>query len=279
MTKHKKENADNIPQKQNDNSGQNRKSGILFGLLAFLTALIVIVSVAWGVFYLIIHNNVNGLADKNRKSISKIPILRMALPKPPEGYDPYDPKNLNEKELLNYYNQLRKENKELTDKLSESNKTVKELEGLKSELEGYKSEIERIKAENETIKENVKLEKASLEEYKKKVDEIVASGDKEGFKEFFAKVNKDTAAKVYEEILKEQQANEEEKKFAQIYEKMDASDAAKIFEELGSSGIDLVVRTLLNMKKEVAAEVLAQMDKEFAAKVTEKLSKEFGITF
>jgi len=57
-----------------------------------LITLIVIVSVVGGVFFIVIKNNVNGLAEKYRNNLKNIPVLRMALPPPPADYDPLDPK-------------------------------------------------------------------------------------------------------------------------------------------------------------------------------------------
>jgi|LSQX01.2.fsa_nt_gb flagellar motility protein MotE (MotC chaperone) len=267
----KKKEKDNIsPMAQGSEPKQKKNRGILFGVLALLSAMAVMAVVVGGAFYIIIKNNVKGLAEEYRNDIKRIPILSLALPPEPEEYDPLAPKNLSEEELLDNYNVFRKEREELSKELEKTNKRVKELEGYKSESEGLKAENERIKAESEA-------EKEKLEEEKKKIDELVAYGDKEGFKEFFASVNKDTAEKIYQEILREKIAEEGAKSFAQIYEKMDPAAAAKIFEELGTQKIDLVVNALKNMKKEVAAEILASMDESFAAKVSDKLSKEFGI--
>jgi len=75
-----------------------------------------------GVFFIVIKNNVNGLAEKYRNNLKNIPVLRMALPPPPADYDPLDPKNLKLDELIEKYNQFRKENGELAKKLEETEK-------------------------------------------------------------------------------------------------------------------------------------------------------------
>jgi len=104
------------------------KNGFLFGLLVLLITLIVIVSVVGGVFFIVIKNNVNGLAEKYRNNLKNIPVLRMALPPPPADYDPLDPKNLKLDELIEKYNQFRKENGELAKKLEETEKALNELQ-------------------------------------------------------------------------------------------------------------------------------------------------------
>ena len=48
----------------------------------------------------------------------KIPILRR-VSKAPEDYDPYDPKNLTDKELVEFYEEFRKRNAELTKEIEE----------------------------------------------------------------------------------------------------------------------------------------------------------------
>lgn len=266
------------PQQPNMKKGNEKKrffekffeNKLAYGLTAFILALGIIALVLGSTFYLVIKNNVNGMGEKYRKEIQGIPVLNRALPK---AADPDDPKYLNQDQLVEKYNQLRKDNEEL-------NKKLKEASTENAELQLYKNSEDRVKAESEAAKKELEAQGAQLEtkrkeiaDERKKLDEMIATGDKAAFKEFYEKVDKETAQRVYASIMTEQKATEDAKKFAQLYENMDAAAAAKIFEEMGTTKIDLTVDILKNMKKESTAEVLAAMTPSFASKVTDKLSK------
>lgn len=253
-----------------DNKANSKKDQIVYGLLALLTAMIIICAVIGGAFYIFIRNNVYGWAEKYRENIQTIPVLRLALPKPG---DPEDPRYLSEDELIKKYNDLR----------SKRDQLVKELELAKNdimELQKYKDDWDKLKAENEKAIVDIENQKQELEAYRKeaeedktKVDELIARGDKEGFKQFFERVNKETASQLYSELIKEQKASEEAKSFAKLYEKMEPASAAKILERMGEGKMDLIVEILNNMKKDACAQVLAAMDPTFASKATVKLSE------
>ncbi|NLP13545.1 MAG: DUF615 domain-containing protein [Clostridium sp.] len=247
-----------------------KKNSFLFGLIILLISLVVIAGVIVGVFWIIIRSNANGFADKYRNQINGMPVLRHALPAPPEDYDPLAPENMGSKELVAKYKEFRRKNAQLS---SELENTKKELDEFKKIQVG----VEEIMAENEKLKKDMEAESTRLEEEISKMQEVLAKGDKEGFREFFEKMDKNTAQSLYANILEEQKADEQAKQFAQIYEKMDAGAAAAIFEELGSSQIELVAKVLKSMKKDAAAQIIAEMDEKFAAQVTDILSKKYGL--
>ncbi len=243
---------------------------MLFGLLAFLTAAIIMIVILGGVFYIIINKNINGLADRYRREIQSIPLLKMALP---ALADPEDPKYLSEKELRIKYQELRVMRDGLLEK-------IKEIEEENTELQKYKDEYEKILAENEQVKNDVEEQRLKIEQElkkvgdeKRKIDELIVKNDKTGFKEYFQNVNEETAKELYAQIIKEQKADENSKKFAQIYENMDPADAARILEEIGNSKLEIVVDVFKNMKKEASSEILAAMSTGFASKVSEELKE------
>jgi len=258
------------PNPQGSDNQQGKKGGILFGLLAFFTAVIVMAGILGGAFYMIIHNNVNGLADRYRKNIQSIPVLKLALPNPA---DPFDPKLFAPEELKSKYQELRAIRDDLTQKLNDANRKISELQKYKDELDRIKAENEKLKADAQAQKDQLDAERKKLEADTKKVNEMIASGDKTGFKEYFEKVDKETAAKVYQQIMQEQKAREDTKKFVQLYEGMDAAAAAAIFEQMGNSKMDTIVEILKNMKKDSSAQIIASMTPAFAATVTDRLSK------
>lgn len=269
MAKKTNKSIKNVNKELNDINGKN-KSSFLFGLFALLTALAIIIVVIVGVLTLIIKNNFNGIAENKRKEISKIPILRKALPEEPEDYDPYDPINLTEKELLEKYDEYRSRNSEFLKEIEGLEKTISEFKNIDDEYKALENKYEKLKEENEN-------EKKLINEKEFIADNLLASGNIQEFKEYFAMINPENAQKIYEELIIEEIIDQEAMEFARIYQGMDAGAAAKIFEELGDAKIDLVVYTLKNMNNKNASTILEEMNESYAAKVTQKLSEEFGI--
>jgi Uncharacterized conserved protein len=252
------------------NNEEKKGKGVLFTLIAFLTAILIIAIIFGGAFYIVIHNNINGMADKYRKSIQSIPVIKHALPTVP---DPLDTQYMTSDEIKNKYEEYKAKVDELTKLLDESQKK-------QDEFKKYKDEYDAYKAQNDKIAEDLKTRQAALDEkelklndLKKKIDELIANGDKEGLKQYFETIDPEIAKQIYTEVVKEQQVSAEAIKFAQIYQAMDASAAAQIFEKLGSSKLELIAETLKTMKKETSAEIMAAMTPEFASKVTVKLKE------
>lgn len=259
------------PGKQSSRIKSKAKEGITV-LLAIFGVIICIAVVVGGIFYFFISRDINGFAQKNRNTISHIPIFKMALPKP---VDPDDPKYLSSEELINKYNELRKQKNELQQKLEEDEKKIAELQKFKDDQDKIFAEQEKQKKDIEEQKSQLDSKIAQYLEDKKKLDEMIASGDKEGFKEYFEKIDKDMASKLYEKILTEQKANDSIVQFAQLYEAMDSQAAAKIMEQMGETQIDLITDVLKNMKRNKASEIMSLMDPSFAAKLAPKLADAF----
>lgn len=255
------------PQPQGSEKGKSN-NGLLFGILAFLTAVIVIVGVFGVAFYFVIHNNVNGLGEKYRSNIQKYPLIKWVLP---AVADPGDSKYLTPDEIKKRYEELRKNKDVLTKQLDDATKQIKDLQKLKDDLDKANADNAKIKQDAADKETQLADREKKLADEKKKVDSLIANGDKAGFKSYFETLDSATAQKIYADIMKEQKASDDIKKSAQLYESMDPAAAAKIFEQLGNTKIDLVVNTLKNMKKEISAEVMAGMDPVFAAKIAEKL--------
>ncbi|RCX15515.1 MgtE-like protein [Anaerobacterium chartisolvens] len=263
-----KNNISEGPTPRTTNNNKKKPNGALFGLLAFAIATLIMAAVLGGAFYVVIHNNMGGLADKYRMNIKSIPVLKLALPQP---VNPEDDKQMTEDEVREKYRELLKLRDDLRAQLEEKHKAIEQLEKERTEHEGIKAENARIKSDVEAQQKQIDDDRKQFEEDSKAVNGLIANGDKQGFKEYFEKVDKETAERVYGEIVKEEKANEQIRSYAKLYESMDASSAAKIFEEMGSSKSDFVVEILKNMKKEVSAEVLSAMSPSYAAKLADKL--------
>jgi len=251
-----------------DNEKKDRKW--LFTVLTIVAVIVVVAAVIGGVFYYIIRNNINGMAEHYRTTIQGIPVLRNALPK---AVDPLDPKNMTQSQIIEKYKEFREENSVLKQQLEEANAKIKEYQAYKDEQEQIKLDIENQKQELNDREIALARKEKELDELKKQLDILAANGDKEGFKEYFEKIDPETAKQLYSDVTDKLQIDANVKKFAQIYAEMDAGAAARIFEQLGSEKIDMTAETLKAMSKDDASEILESMNPEFAAKLTEKLNE------
>jgi flagellar motility protein MotE (MotC chaperone) len=256
---------------ENPKVQDSRKNGrgILFTLLTFLTVIVILAAVFGGVFYYVIHNNVNGLTDRYRSNIQNIPLARLTLPK---VADPLDPKNMTADEIKKKYIELRNDNTVLQKQLADMNTKL-------SDAQKFKTDYDNLKLESDKQLQDVKDRQAAmdqkdleLKDLKKTLDELKAAGDKEAFKTYFESIDPENAKLIYAEVAKELQTDANTEKFAQIYAAMDASAASQIFEQLGASKIDMIAQTLQAMNKENTSAILAAMTPAFAAKLTEKLA-------
>ena len=251
-------------------SGAKKGRSIVFSVVTFFSVILVIALIFGGAFYIVIHNNVNGLAERYRLSIQNIPLAKLALPLAP---DPLDPRYMTSKEIRDKYMEFRKANADLRKQLDESVKKSQDIQKYKDEYDAFKSENEKAALDIKTRQAEQDARQTQLDEMKANIDALVASGDKEGLKQYFETLDPEMAKQVYTEVVKQQQADENTKKFGQVYAAMDAAVAAQIFEKLGNSQIDLVARTLKSMSNENASAILASMTADFAAKVTQKLDE------
>lgn len=262
--------------------GSDRKGeseGLLHGLLTVLLSMLIVLVVFGGAFYYVLKNNVYGIGEQFRPSIERIPVIKLALPPLPETEDPYDPKHLTQRELLEKYNELRNVKAEMTDRLEEISEQLAELEKEKEQWFSLKEEAEANKAENLKILEKIEEEKAKLEADRKELSRLIVEGDSNGFKEYFEKVDEESAQKLYQELIEQDAASQKLKSLTKPYEEMDAVNAANILTELGNSDMPLLVDLIGAMKADAAAEIVENMDPEFAAGLMQRLAdKKLGKT-
>lgn len=263
-------NTKTATERPNSQSGAKKGKSVGFAVVTFFSVILIIALILGGTFYFAVHNNVNGLADKYRKTIQSIPLARLALPVAP---DPLDPQYLTPGELKDKYNEFRQTNADLQKQLDEAAKTIEELQKSKAEAASLKTESDKAAQDIEARKAELDARQKQLDGMKAEVESLIASGDKEGLKQYYETLNPEAAQKVYAEVVKQQQVNADTKKFAAVYAAMDASAAAQIFEKLGASQIDLTAKTLMAMPKENSSQILAAMTSDFAAKVTKRLDE------
>jgi len=246
---------------------KSKTNNITFTILAFLTALIIMGGILAGSFYFIIHNNIYGLREKYETQLITMPLLKWALPKPT---DPDDPKYLNDNEMREKYTQIKTERDELIKQLEQANTEI-------GSLKIYKDEYEKSIKEREKEKEIIEKQLIEIDESQEEIQKLAAENNKDGFKKYFESMDKETAEKIYREIMIDEKITKEEKNIIQIYESMDESAAAKIFDEMGETKMQLVVGLLSGIKKEKASGILAEMEPSFASKVTEEIAKKIGL--
>jgi flagellar basal body-associated protein FliL len=75
MAKNKK---NSLKADKTNNNESSKSKGILFTLIAFFTAIFIVAVIFGGAFYIVMHNNINGMADRYRKNIQNIPVLKLA---------------------------------------------------------------------------------------------------------------------------------------------------------------------------------------------------------
>ena len=241
---------------------KGKMSNLKFVLIVIVLSVIIMASIFVTAFYIVVNNNVYGIGEKYRDKIEKIPLLKRALPEERDEFASIE--HLTDEELRSKYMELKMENDELEKKLLEANRLI-------SELEVYKDSYEKIIIEKEKEDNLLLEEKNKLESDRQSLQKLAAMGDKEGFKKYFETIDKETAAKIYNEILIEEKSNNEIDGFIKIYEGMDENAAAKILSDMGEENIEIVAKLLLDMNKESASAILGRMNTSFASKVTKKI--------
>jgi len=253
---------------KNEKPTNKRLMQLIKNIATVVISLLIITGVIVGFFYFLISKNAYGMADKYRKQIAGMPVLRNALPEPD---DPEDPKYLTDEQIKEKYNELRALRDELNKKLDDANLTISVLQAVNDENGRKIAQYEQKIAEYETQRDEITRKIQEYEQNKLKLDELIAMGDKDGFAEYFETINPETAQLLYEKVITERQAKSEAQEYAKVYESMDETAAAKIFESMGTSKIDFVANILKNMSSKKAAKIIEQMSTSYAAKITEKL--------
>ncbi len=247
--------------------------GLLHGLLTVLLSILIVLVVFGGAFYYVLKNNVYGLGEQFRPSFERIPVLKLALPPLPASEDPFDPKHLTQKELLDKYNQLRNMEADLTAQLDSANRRITELETEKQQWEGLKQEAEAQRIENENTENRIQQQQAQLEADKKELSRLIANGNKEAFKSYFEKIEPETAKEIYQELVQENVVDQQYKTLAKSYTEMEPANAAAILSELAAGDMPMVVNLLEAMKTDVVAEIIESMDPKLAADLMKALTE------
>lgn len=245
-------NEDLLDDENYENEEDEEKGGVLFGII---TA-VVIIAIWLVIFALLIKMDVGGFGSTVLRPVLKdVPVINKILPDATDEEVAKDTgyKYKNLAEAVERIKELEKELENYQNSGNDSAQTISQLQ----------AEIARLK----TFEDN----QTNYEELKKKFDEEVVytanAPDIDKYKEWYEQMDKENAAKIYEQVLLKINYTKQVKDWAEAYSKMDAKAAAGILEEM-TGDINLVSDILLNMKSTQRAAILEAMDPVFAAKLT-----------
>lgn len=237
-----------------ENNGQEAKESTGSRLVSFLIALVIIIIWLF-VFALLIKMDIGGFGSNVLAPVLQdVPIINKILPG--ESYA--------DSEGQKYRN------------LDEAMARIKELEDQLASMTSSgavnSDYIAELEAENTRLKEFEDEQKA-FQERVAKFDEEVVFNDKapslEEYIAYYQEIDPDNAAAIYEQAVKQVQADEKIKEKGEQFAKMDAASAAKILEVM-TGDLDLVCQILETMKPDVSAAILQEMSVEYAAKITKR---------
>jgi flagellar motility protein MotE (MotC chaperone) len=162
------------------------------------------------------------------------------------------------------------------DSLEAANAYIKRLEqALQSEMEmnsSYASTIERLEAEVTRLEPFEQQQKDFYEERAAFYSSVVYGDyapDAAAYASYYAMIDPDTAARLYEQVVEKEIEDDAIKAFVTTYSGMKAKTAAAVFDQMVSENqMELVSRILAQMSTENRSDILAAMEKPNAAKLT-----------
>lgn len=249
-------------------SPEGKTRSILQGFLAVMLALVVVAIVFCGVFFIILKNNVYGLGEAFRPAFQNSPILRLALPPLPEEIDPDAPENLTEAEIRKKYDEYRQKVADLTVRLDEANQVISQYESQQNILEENRAVLET----NEKLLASIQQEQEKLEQKKTEIAGLIASGNRDGFLEYYAQIDPETAEAIYKEFVKEDINRQAKTELAKPYAAMDPASAARVLAELWNRDKETAIGVFEGLNANAKAKILEKMEAPLAAEITRTLS-------
>ena len=80
--------ADEITRARQQKEKKGKPHGVLHGILVVILSIIIVLLAFGGAFYYVLKNDINGLGERFRPGLERVPILKLALPELPESEDP-----------------------------------------------------------------------------------------------------------------------------------------------------------------------------------------------
>ncbi|BBF42986.1 flagellar protein FlbB [Lachnospiraceae bacterium KM106-2] len=234
---------------------EGKGSKVVSGLIGFVIFLIFL-----GLIMLFIKLDIGGLGSQVLRPVLKdVPVINKVLPEASDA-------------------DLAFENNYQYDNLTDANAKIKELE---KQLESAQNSLKEANTDTSDLKKEVKRLKVfekEQTEFKKRVEEFddkVVFNDKapdiEEYKKFYEGIEPENASKIYQEVVKQMQADAKTEEQANRYAKMEPANAARALEVM-TGDIDLVAEILSAMKPAASAAIMNEMDPNFTAKVTKKMT-------
>ncbi len=163
--------------------------------------------------------------------------------------------------------------------LEDAEAYIKRLEkALQDEMErnsALTSENEKLKAEVARLEPFEKQQKEFYEQREKFFNEVVYGDnapDADTYQTYYEMIDPDTAAEIYQKIIQGKQEDADIRAFATTYSGKKAKSAAKIFDEIvDENQITLVAKILAQMSVENRGDILAAMKEEHSAKLIQLL--------
>jgi flagellar motility protein MotE (MotC chaperone) len=252
--------------------GQKKAGGLISGILAVLVALLLVAAVFVGAFYFLVKNNIYGVGELLRPSLQGNSILKLALPKLAETVVPDDPKNITAEELPAKYAQYFEKVKTLTSELDKAKADLAQNVAEQTSNAAILLETKTNLDKNQAILDEIAKTKLELQAMNKEMAGMIASGDSTGFKQYFEKVDPESAKRIYAELSKTDVANANAKDLARPYELMERVKGAEVLKQLWTKDRVLALTILAAAKPLTLAEILQNMDASLAADITQSLA-------
>lgn len=237
------------------------------GLLVCVTLVLLFIII----LLVCIRMDVGGFGTRVLRPILKdVPVVKHVLPEPTDEEVASETGYRSLAQAVTKIEQLEKEIAELKAK-QESQTAAEDGAGavdatLQAEIDSLKQQIETLKV----YESNQKNFEATKENF---YQEVVYNDnvDVSDYTKWYESMDKDTAAKLYKEAVKTQEASAHEKEMAQTYAKMKPAKAAAILNTM-TGDVDTVINILNAMDAKDRGAIMAEMNATFAAKITKKMT-------
>ena len=252
--------------------GQQKAGGLISGILAVLAALFIVVLVFAGVFAFVVKGNLFRMGDRFRTSLEDRKLLSWMLPQQEPGFDPDAAENLSPLEIAQRYTEYRQQVETLEAELETLTDQVADLTAQNLSLSAIGADdIAQAQQEQEALA-TLNRQKEELEALSIEVAKGLASGDTEGFKTYFEKLDPAAAAEIYASVLTTEAADAQGKQAARPFELMDRQAAADVMRELWTKDKTLLLTIVDANKAQTLAEILDNMEATLAADITRNLA-------
>ncbi len=219
--------------------------------IIFLIVLLVLLGLIVSVFVF----NVFNVRDEYVYPILRdVPVVGNWIPEEENGNENDEYSGLTKEQLIVKNKRLESEKKaleedkkNLTTRISESDKELSRLKELEANQLQFKAE-------------------------KEEFDRRIAENDTKAYKDYYESIYPENADKIYREEVKQEAADKELKKYVQTFENMKKDAAAKVLEEMIGTDMDLVVRILNNIGSEQRGAILGAMESDKAAAAAKQMA-------